>query len=94
MAFSTLKKIICSKTNDAIILAANFEKITIKDIEKLNLFQITQIKKTKDGGFEFYFIDKIKAIETLLLFLEKLDKKNNSTNITSFLNALTTNSNN
>ena len=89
-AISNLNKIIETKVNDVIVLAANFETITKKEIEKLNLFQLAEIKKLKDGSFEFKLIDKIKAIETLTALLEKLNVKENKTQINEFLDALTT----
>lgn len=94
VAYSALKKIISSNTNDAVVLAAKFEDFDYEQIKKLNLFQITQIKKLKDCSFEFNFIDKLKAVETLLLLLEKLEKKDSGAKLTSFLNALTNTSNN
>ena len=93
IAYCALKKIISSNTTDAVVLATKFEEFNHEKIKKLNLFQITQIKKLKDNCFEFNFIDKLKAIETLLLLLEKLENKNNSNKINSFLNALTNRSN-
>lgn len=89
-AISNLNKIIETKVNDVIVLAANFETITKKEIEKLNLFQLAEIKKLKDGSFEFKLTDKIKAIETLTALLEKLNVKENKTQINEFLDALTT----
>ena len=89
-AILNLNKIIETKVNDVIVLAANFETITKKEIEKLNLFQLAEIKKLKDGSFEFKLIDKIKAIETLTALLEKLNVKENKTQINEFLDALTT----
>ena len=69
-----LKKLIRYKSNDAVILATHFEQMSKKEIKMLDLFQIFKIKKLKDGGFEFEFVDKIKAIETLIVLLEKLEK--------------------
>ena len=89
-AISNLNKIIETKVNDVIVLAANFETITKKEIEKLNLFQLAEIKKLKDGSFEFKLIDKIKAIATITALLEKLNVKENKTQINEFLDALTT----
>ena len=89
-AISNLNKIIETKVNDVIVLAANFETITKKEIEKLNLFQLAESKKLKDGSFEFKLIDKIKAIATITALLEKLNVKENKTQINEFLDALTT----
>lgn len=89
-AISNLNKVITTKVNDVIVLAANFETITNKEISKLNLFQLAEIKKLKDGAFEFKLIDKIKAIETLISLLEKLNTPENKTQINEFLDALTT----
>ena len=93
IAYKALKKIISSNTTDAVVLATKFEEFDYEKIKKLNLFQISQIKKLKDNCFEFNFIDKLKAIETLLLLLEKLENKNSANNIQNFLNALTNGSN-
>lgn len=90
----TLKKLINYKSNDAAILATHFEKMSKEEIKMLNLFQICEIKKLKDGGFEFKFVDKIKAIETLIILLEKLEKTQNSSEINNFLKALTVNEEN
>lgn len=86
-----LKKLIKYKSNDAVILATHFEKMSKEEIKLLDLFQICEIKKLKDGGFEFKFIDKIKAIETLIFLLEKLEKTENSSEINNFLKALSFN---
>lgn len=80
-----LKRIILYRPNDTIKLLKNIETIGEEEIEKLDLFQISELKKLRDGSFEFKFIDRIKAIETLLPILEKME---NNLQINSFLKAL------
>jgi len=48
------------------------EKFTIDDIEKMNLFNISEIKKPKDGAIEIKFFDRIRALEKL----EQIDSEN------------------
>lgn len=47
------------------------EEFTASDIEKLDLFNIAEIKKPKDGSLEIKFFDRIKALENLAELDEK-----------------------
>lgn len=81
-----LKRMILYRSNDIIKLLIKSENMSKEEIENLDLFNICEIKKLKDGGFEFKFIDRIKAIETLLTIL---DKTQNNLQINDFFKALT-----
>ena len=87
LTITALKRMILYRPNDTFKILEKQENISDEEIEKLDLFHISEIKKLKDGGFEFKFIDRIKAIETLLSIL---DKTKSNTQISSFLKALTT----
>lgn len=41
------------------------ETITAEEIEKLDLFAVSEIKKQKGGGIEIKFFDRLKALEKL-----------------------------
>lgn len=81
-----LKRMILYRSNDTIKLLTKATEISKEEIENLDLFNICEIKKLKDGSFEFKFIDRIKAIETLLAIL---DKTQNNLQINDFFKALT-----
>ena len=86
LALTALKRMIFYRVNDAVELAICHDNFSKQEIAKLDLFQICELKKQKDGGFEFKFVDRLKAIETLLVVLEKTQNK---TQINDFLKALT-----
>lgn len=87
LAIVALKRMILYRPNDTIKLLHQFENISKEEIEKLDLFHISELKKLKDGSFEFKFIDRIKAIETLTQILEKTE---NNMQTSNFLKALST----
>lgn len=52
-------------TADAVKLLKNWENLTQDDIEKLDLFNVSEIKLPKNGGIEIRFFDRLKALEKL-----------------------------
>lgn len=56
--------------SDAVRLVMG-EEFTASDIEKLDLLNIAEIKKPKDGSLEIKFFDRLKALENLA----KLDEQ-------------------
>ena len=52
-------------TADAVILLRNWETLTDSDIEKLDLFNVSEIRLPKSGGMEIRFFDRLKALEKL-----------------------------
>ena len=86
IAITALQKIIFYRPNDAVAVIKNINNLSEYDIENLDLFQLSEVKKLKDGSFEFKFIDKIKAIEILIALSEKVEEKQKTT---SLLKALT-----
>lgn len=50
---------------DALKLMLCEETMTAKEIEKLDLFNVSDIKRPKGGGIEIKFFDRLKALEKL-----------------------------
>ena len=80
LAITALKRLIFCRPNDVLILALKSQDLSENQIENLDLFQISEIKKLKDGGFEFKFTDRIKAIECLISLLDKMDDDSGAEN--------------
>ena len=80
LAITALKRLIFYRPNDVLILALKSQELSENQIENLDLFQISEIKKLKDGGFEFKFTDRIKAIECLISLLDKMDDDSGAEN--------------
>ena len=90
-ATTALKRIIFNTPNDAILLALKNEQLSETQIENLSLFQISEFKKFKDGSLEIKFVDKLKAISSIIEIAANV-KTSNEAN--SFLSALTNSTNN
>ena len=50
---------------DAIKLMLSEETLTAQEIEKLDFFNVSDIKRPKGGGLEIKFFDRLKALERL-----------------------------
>lgn len=59
-----------AKTNDAVKLTF-FPEQQMKNIGKLNLEAVTELKRGNNGGVEVKFADRMKALETLYNLLEQ-----------------------
>lgn len=68
---------------DALKLMLCEDSMSVDDIEKLDLFNVSDIKRPKGGGLEIKFFDRIKALERL----EKLGSSEENTQ-SSFIKAL------
>ncbi len=69
--------------SDAIKLAFS-EKLNFAEIEKMNLFNIAEIKKPREGALEIKFFDRLRALEKL----EQIDTAEGSTKNIQFYTAL------
>ena len=69
--------------SDAIRLIFS-EKLNFSEIEKMNLFNIAEIKKPRDGALEIKFFDRLRALEKL----EQIDTQENSGKNIQFYAAL------
>lgn len=68
---------------DAMKLMMSENSMTAEEIERLDLFNVSEIKRPKGGGLEIKFFDRIKALERL----EKLGGGEENTQ-SSFIKAL------
>ncbi len=89
LATTALKRLIFCNPNDTLILAIKNDQLSELEIENLNLFQISELKKQKDGSLEIKFFDKLKAINCLIEIANQLNNLNQTNN---FLNALNSSS--
>ena len=80
LAITALKRLIFCRPNDVLILALKSQDLSESQIENLDLFQISEIKKLKDGGFEFKFTDRIKAIDCLISLMDKMEDDSGAEN--------------
>lgn len=69
--------------SDAIRLIFS-EKLNFAEIEKMNLFNIAEIKKPREGSLEIKFFDRLRALEKL----EQIDTEENSNKNLQFYTAL------
>ena len=81
-AFNGYERLAFGDTSDAIKLICA-EDLSFKNIEKMNLFNISEIKKPKEGSMEIKFFDRLKALEKLHQ-LNLFEEKNES----NFYNAI------
>lgn len=50
---------------DALRLMLSGDEMTAEDIEKLDFFNVAEVKRPKGGGLEIKFFDRLKALEKL-----------------------------
>lgn len=60
-----LKQLAFGKCNDAVFLAFADELPPPSVIEKLDLFNVSEIKRVKGGGVEIKLFDRLEALEKL-----------------------------
>lgn len=60
-----LKRLAFGSVADAMKLMLCEETLSPQDIEKLDLFNVSEIKRPKGGGLEIKFFDRLKALERL-----------------------------
>ena len=62
---STLKKLAYGNVSAAVSLLFLSEEDALEKLPKLNLFNVSEIKRPRGGGMEIKFFDRIKACEKL-----------------------------
>lgn len=77
-----LERLAFGSANDAVRLAFSDEEDL--NIETLNLFNVSEIKRQKGGAVEIKFFDRLKALEAL----NSLNEQNDSDGIKDFFDAL------
>ena len=80
-----LERLAFGSINDAVTLACSDEFPPPQVLEKLDLFNISEIKRVKGGGVEIKFADRLKAMEKLLACEKESSELNNAE---SLINAL------
>ena len=60
-----LEKLAFGKVNDAVALAFSDEMPPGEVLSKMNLFNVSGVKRVKGGGVEVQFFDRQKALERL-----------------------------
>lgn len=78
-----LRRLAFGSVADALKLMLCEETMSAEEIEKLDLFNVSDIKRPKGGGLEIKFFDRLKALERL----EKLGTGEENTQ-SSFVQAL------
>jgi hypothetical protein len=84
-ALSGLARLAFEPVNDAVRLMARMETMTDREIAKLNLLAVSEIRRLKDGALEMKFFDRLKAFELLASYTARPE---GSASATSFYAAL------
>ena len=58
-----LEKLCFGKPNDIVKLVLYNDSLTQRQLSRLDLTAVSEIKKGKDGAFEIKLLDRIKALE-------------------------------
>lgn len=82
---SGLERLAFGSICDSIKLILSGEGIDFNKIDTMDFFQISEIKKPKDGCFEIKFFDRLKALESLSKLYQNNIEDNQSN---SFFSAL------
>lgn len=70
----TIEKLLNYRPNDALKIALFGDKMTMKEIDSLDLSGLTEIKYSKGGIFEFDVIDKTKLLAAYNPYAQEDDK--------------------
>lgn len=73
LACKGLTRLAFARPNDAANMAIRMETLDDKDLQQLDLFSVSEIKKQKDAGFEIRFADRIKALQALAELADRLE---------------------
>lgn len=79
-----LRRLAFGEITDAITLLYESEDNILNVLPKLDLFNISEIKRPKGGGMEIKFFDRLKALDKL----REIVHQDNSHEPTSFYDAL------
>jgi hypothetical protein len=73
LALAGLRRLALEPVNDAVRLMARMETMTDREIMKLNLSAVSELRRLKDGALEIKFFDRLKAFELLASYTVKPD---------------------
>lgn len=80
-----LNRLAFGNVNDALkLLSCDEEDMSSLNIHSLDLFNVSEIRKLKGGGFEIKFFDRLKALEKL----HEYSSQSDDTKTTSLFDAL------
>ena len=79
-----LRRLAFGEIQDAVLLLFEEENEILEKLSKLNLYNVSEIKRPKNGGMEIKFFDRIKALEKL----RETELEVNSSEPLSFYRAL------
>ena len=79
-----LRRLAFGEIHDAVSLLFESEEIILKKLPKLDLFNVSEIKRVKGGGMEIKFFDRLKALDKL----ESMVSDNDSMTAASFYEAI------
>ncbi len=65
-ALAGLRRLAFSPVGDCLRLLLFYPDLEEAQVQALDLFMLSEVKKTKDGGMEMKFFDRMKALEKLL----------------------------
>ncbi len=68
-----LERLAFGSTADAVGLLLRETPPTAEELEEMDLFMISEIKRPKGGGMEIKFFDRLKAMELLCSLTQKTD---------------------
>lgn len=82
---SGLERLAFGDTRDAALLVLSEEPVTEDMLMKLDLFNVSELKRVKGGGVEVKFFDRQKALEKMMEYAGSADQRSAAK---SLLNAL------
>lgn len=70
-----LERLAFGRTNDAVQLVLAETPPTVEQLQQLDLFPVSSIKRDKSGGMEVHFFDRLKALTSLYEYSGDADGK-------------------
>lgn len=63
---AALRRVVFGSINDVLRLFLHGEELTDEEIDKLDLFMVAELKRSKDGGMEIKLLDRLKALDMMM----------------------------
>lgn len=70
-----LRRLAFGEIQDAVSLLFESEENVLLKLDKLDLFNVSEIKRVKGGGMEIKFFDRLKALDKLLQVINTDDDR-------------------
>lgn len=80
-----LERLAFGSCNDAVSLAFTANAVQPEELEKLDLFSVTEIKRDKNGGVEVKLCDRQKAMERMLTYANSTENQSQASRLLSAL---------